>query len=139
MFPKIERPCPYIDRLASVMDGDFCRMCKRTVTDLDALDARERRDFLSACRTEDACVTYKIKPALAAAAMVAAMAGAAPAMAQDKSADDDQVVIVTAGRIARPQIVEVTTPVPLLTAATVRPHPAKPRRAPRRTPTRSTN
>ena len=73
-FPKIQSPCPYLDRLDSVIDSGFCRMCRREVHDLSAMDDRERSDFLASCGG-DACVSYtrKVKPALAAA-MIAASA-----------------------------------------------------------------
>jgi predicted Fe-S protein YdhL (DUF1289 family) len=83
MFPKIQSPCPYKSDLSAVMDGDFCRMCKRNVIDLTAWSDDERVRFLASCETE-VCVSYRLplRPALAAAAMVAAMA-ALPAAAQD--------------------------------------------------------
>lgn len=83
MFPKIQSPCPYKSDLAAVMDGDFCRMCKRNVVDLTAWSDAQRVSFLASCETE-VCVSYRLplRPALAAAAMVAALA-ALPAAAQD--------------------------------------------------------
>lgn len=83
MFPKIQSPCPYKGNLSAVMDGDFCRMCKRNVVDLTAWSDDQRVSFLASCETE-VCVSYRLplRPALAAAAMVAAMA-ALPAAAQD--------------------------------------------------------
>jgi hypothetical protein len=73
-FPQIH-PCPYLDRLDEVIDGGFCRMCRREVHDLTALDARERADFL-AVRGGDACVSYRmnVKPVLAAALIAASAA-----------------------------------------------------------------
>ncbi len=85
MFPKIERPCPYIDRLGEVMDGDFCRMCRRTVFDLSAMDEAERRVFMRGCGGEEVCVRYRVRPALVAAALAASVA-ALPAAAQDATA-----------------------------------------------------
>ena len=82
-FPKIDSPCPYKSQLATVLDGDFCRMCKRDVFDLSGWSDGERAAFLSGCETE-VCVRYTlpVRPAIAAAALaVAAMA--APAHAQD--------------------------------------------------------
>jgi hypothetical protein len=82
-FPAIQRPCPYLDRLDAVIDGGFCRMCRRDVHDLTAMDARQRADFLEACGG-DACVSYtmNVKPALAAALIAASAAVlVAPAMA----------------------------------------------------------
>lgn len=86
MFPKIQSPCPYKSELAAVMDGDFCRMCKRNVIDLTSWSDEQRVSFLASCETE-VCVSYRlpIKPALAAAAMAAAVA-ALPAAAQDAPA-----------------------------------------------------
>lgn len=82
-FPKIDSPCPYKSQLAAVLDGDFCRMCKREVFDLSGWSDGERSAFLSGCET-DVCVRYTlpVRPALAAAALAAAMVSA-PAYAQD--------------------------------------------------------
>ena len=85
LFPLIQRPCPYIDRLESVMEGDFCRMCRRDVHDLTGMDEARRSAFLASCGG-DACVRYtlNVKPALAAALIAASVAvalvpaGAAP-------------------------------------------------------------
>jgi hypothetical protein len=75
LFPKIERVCPYLDRLDEVVDGDFCRMCKRTVHDLTGMDDGERAAFLGACGG-DACVSYTayVRPAVAAALVAASAA-----------------------------------------------------------------
>ncbi|MCW3837998.1 hypothetical protein ACFQ1E_17830 [Sphingomonas canadensis] len=83
MFPRIDSPCPYKAQLDEVMDGQFCRMCKRDVHDLTAMDEAARRAFLAGCETE-VCVSYRIpalRPALAAAALAASVA-ALPAAAQ---------------------------------------------------------
>ncbi|MEA3030715.1 MAG: hypothetical protein QOG13_2040 [Sphingomonadales bacterium] len=74
-FPPIHRPCPYLDRLDAVIDAGFCRMCRREVHDLTAMDERERAGFLAACGG-DACVSYtlEVKPALAAALIAASAA-----------------------------------------------------------------
>jgi len=89
-FPQIQRPCPYLDRLDAVIDSGFCRMCRREVHDLTAMDGRERADFLAACGG-DACVSYTmdVKPALAAAliaASAAVLAVPAAALAVDHQA-----------------------------------------------------
>jgi hypothetical protein len=86
LLPLIQRPCPYIDRLESVMAGDFCRMCKRQVHDLTDMDEAERTAFLAACGG-DACVSYRInvRPAIAAAllaASAAALVAPDPALAR---------------------------------------------------------
>ena len=76
LFPKIARPCPYVDRLDAVMDGDFCTMCKREVHDLTDMDEAARRAFLAACGGS-VCVRYTVwmKPAMAAAALAASAGG----------------------------------------------------------------
>lgn len=91
MFPKIQRPCPYADRLTEVMDGDFCRMCRRSVTDLDALDDSARAAFLASCGGQDACVSYRLPRALAAAAFVVVLTAPAAALADSPSPDDRTV------------------------------------------------
>ena len=87
-YPRIERICPYLDRLDAVMDGDFCRMCKRTVHDLTDMSDAERSAVMAACGG-DACVSYRMRlsPALAAAALAASTAVMlpAPAMAQQRA------------------------------------------------------
>ena len=84
LFPKIQSPCPYKSQLASVMDGDFCRMCERQVFDLTALDEGGRRAFLAGCE-EEVCVSYRLpmRGAIAAAALAAAALPAAAAAAQE--------------------------------------------------------
>lgn len=73
--PLIQRPCPYVDRLDSVMEGDFCSMCRRQVHDLTAMDDAGRAGFLASCGG-DACISYKmsVRPALAAALIAASAA-----------------------------------------------------------------
>jgi len=79
-FPKIQSPCPYKNELAAVMDGDFCRMCKRQVFDLSDWSDDERVAFLGTCNDE-ICVSYRLplRPALAAIALAAAALPAAAA------------------------------------------------------------
>ncbi len=87
-FPRIQRPCPYLDRLDEVIEQDFCRMCKREVHDLTHMDEGRRADFLAACGG-DVCVKYTamLRPAVAAAAVAASVAAfAQPALAQDHRA-----------------------------------------------------
>lgn len=120
-FPKIASVCPFLERLDSVMDGDFCTMCKRDVHDLTDMDDAERRAFMDACGG-DACVKYtmRLSPALAAAALAASAAilVPAPAMAQRHKARPHharvptiqqfrQVAVMTAGV---PAIVEPPKP-----------------------------
>jgi hypothetical protein len=110
VYPRIDRHCPYSDRIAELLVGDHCRMCKRTVFDLSAMDEVTRRAFLAGCET-DICVTYKLRPALAAAALAATVA-AFPAAAQEAPAKADaagaiqtipaEESIVVVGMMARP-------------------------------------
>ncbi|HEV2866777.1 MAG TPA: hypothetical protein VGX37_09690, partial [Allosphingosinicella sp.] len=85
LFPKIQSPCPYTSQLASIMDGDVCRMCKRQVFDLTDMADGDRVAFLSGCRDE-VCVSYRLRPALAAAALAASMV-ALPAAAAAQEAE----------------------------------------------------
>jgi predicted Fe-S protein YdhL (DUF1289 family) len=96
IFPKIQSPCPYKSRLASVMDGDMCRMCKRQVFDLTDMSDQQRMSFLAGCAGE-VCVSYRLpfRPALAAAAMVAAVVPTALA-AQTQAAPVEEAALIDA-------------------------------------------
>ena len=83
-FPKVQSPCPYKSQLAAVMDGDMCRMCRRQVVDITDWTDGERVAFLAGCK-EEVCVSYSLRPALAAAALAAAAIPTAAA-AQDQAA-----------------------------------------------------
>ena len=83
LFPKVQSPCPYKADLSAVMDGDFCRMCKRRVVDLTAWTDGERTAFLSAC-ADEVCVSYRL-PLRAAAIAAALVAAPTLAAAQDPS------------------------------------------------------
>src|SRR3954468_6176196 len=73
-FPRIQRPCPYLDQLDAVVDDGFCRMCRRDVHDLTGMDEQQRADFVVDCG--DTCVSYtmQVKPAVAAALIAASAA-----------------------------------------------------------------
>lgn len=107
MFPKIQRPCPYKKDLASIMDGDICRVCTRQVHDLNVMSDTERTTFLSSCSGE-ICVSYTLRPAIVAAAMAIAL----PAAAQDYEMEGEIIVGgITAANveyIADPNAVETT-------------------------------
>ena len=98
LFPKIQSPCPYVDRLSSIMDGDMCRVCKREVFDLTHMSDDERVSFMKGCAGE-VCVSYKI-PVRVAAAALAVVSVAMPMAAA--ACDDVTTVIVTAGGIKDP-------------------------------------
>ncbi|MBV9991040.1 MAG: hypothetical protein JOZ72_07075 [Alphaproteobacteria bacterium] len=99
LFPKIQSPCPYVGRLSEIMDGDVCRLCKREVFDLTAMDDGERVAFLKGCNGE-VCVSYRM-PALAALALgVAAVAMPTAAAA---CSDETETLVVVGGGIHDPQ------------------------------------
>jgi hypothetical protein len=135
LLPLIQRPCPYLDRLESVMDGDHCRMCKRDVHDLTAMSDAERTAFLAACGG-DACIryTFNAKPALAAALIAASVAVAAlPVAAAPRGrhpvrvhAPPVEVPMMTAG------LPPIVTEPPVIAEPR---HPPEPPRAPERPPT----
>jgi hypothetical protein len=95
IYPKVQSPCPYKNNLASVMDGDMCRMCKRQVFDLTHMSDDQRIAFMKGCIGE-VCVTYKfpVRTVLAAAVAVTAIAAPMAAAACDAT---DTIVIVTGG------------------------------------------
>jgi predicted Fe-S protein YdhL (DUF1289 family) len=99
-FPKIQSPCPYKANLAAVMDGDFCRMCKRTVFDLSAYSEAETRAFLAGC-TGEVCISYRFRPAIAAAALAAAaMPAAAAAQELGPAVPDAAAIAASTAEIA---------------------------------------
>lgn len=108
-YPKIQNPCPYQGQLAAIIDGDMCRMCQRQVFDLTHMDDEARRAFFRGC-TEEVCVSYavRLKPALAAAAMAAALGAPGAAFAADAPAVNMEVetIWVTGGGIKDPANVE---------------------------------
>ena len=121
LFPKIQSPCPYQADLAAIMDGDMCRMCKRQVTDLTAMDDAGRVAFFEDCETE-VCVSYRVpvRSALGAAVLAAAAVAALPAAAQEvpdvtvaaesveePPADEGDELFIVVGAIARPPEVEI--------------------------------
>jgi predicted Fe-S protein YdhL (DUF1289 family) len=103
IFPRVQSPCPYESDLASVMDGDMCRMCERRVFDLSFMSDEERMAFLAGC-TGEICVSYRLpfRPALAAAAMAAALAlpSAAAAQEQAPSAGEAAIEAITADEMS---------------------------------------
>lgn len=120
LFPKIQSPCPYQADLAAIMDGDMCRMCKRQVTDLTAMDDAGRVAFFEDCETE-VCVSYRVpvRSALGAAVLAAAAVAALPAAAQEvpdvtvaaesveePPADEGDELFIVVGGIGRPADVE---------------------------------
>lgn len=106
IFPLIDSPCPYKDRLAKIMDGDVCRMCKREVHDLTAMSDSSRRAFLKSCRGE-VCVSYGVAASTVAAlgALAAAAAVAPPAAAQTDPTE--QVVWIVVGGLKNPSKAEL--------------------------------
>jgi hypothetical protein len=100
IFPKVQNPCPFVNRLSELMDGDVCRACRRQVFDLSAMTGDERAAFMLGCKGS-VCVSYRmrVRPVLAAAVMAAAVA--APTAA---AACEPEIVIV--GGISDPANVE---------------------------------
>ena len=91
------------------MDGEFCRMCKRTVTDLTAMDDGARVAFFAACEG-DVCVSYALPRKQSVAAMLAAVAAAMPVAAAAQEAPaagavEEMEIIIVAGGIKDPKAV----------------------------------
>lgn len=98
-FPKIQSPCPYKSNLAAVMDGDFCRMCERRVFDLSHMDGNEKKAFLAGC-SQEVCISYRFSPAIAAAALAAAMPAAAAAQDFGPAVPDAAAIAASTAQIA---------------------------------------
>jgi predicted Fe-S protein YdhL (DUF1289 family) len=102
LFPRIQSPCPYKGALSDIMDGDVCRLCKREVFDLTAMSDGERVDFMASC-TDQVCVSYRVHPAIAAAAIAAAVIVAPTAAA---ACDTVEYMTVVVGGIKKPAEVQ---------------------------------
>ena len=139
MFPKIERPCPYVADIAAAMGGGYCRMCKRDVVDLSEMADDARAAFLGECRTEEVCVSYTVKLGLAAALAAVALPGVAFAQASaplpqpTQAEPDPQVEIVEMGGmpITGPRI-RSEAPVTVVTVSELRAAPKQRARRARR-------
>jgi predicted Fe-S protein YdhL (DUF1289 family) len=93
IYPKIQSPCPYKNDLASIMDGDMCRMCKRQVFDLTHMSDGERVAFMKGCAGE-VCVSYRLPVRQMFAAAVAVATIATPMAAAACDATDSETVVV---------------------------------------------
>lgn len=102
IFPKIQSPCPYKSELSKYMEGDLCRMCDRRVVDLNPLSDTERVALVSGCK-DQICVSYNLRPAVAAALTLAAIGVPMSAAAQDTEVEE---IVLVAGGILDPIAVE---------------------------------
>lgn len=110
LFPVIQSPCPYKGNLSDIMDGSLCRLCKREVIDISAMDDAARVALIAGCAGE-LCVSYKVpaRSALAALAMGAAVASL-PAAAQEPTAQpaaqavetEDEMMMIIVGGMRKP-------------------------------------
>jgi len=84
--PVIESPCPIAGKGVPAGATEHCTLCDRSVHNLDRMNPRERRLFMSSCGGK-VCVAYTVRipvrhrgfavASLAAAAALAAMPAAA--------------------------------------------------------------
>jgi hypothetical protein len=100
IFPKIQSPCPYNGPLSDILEGDVCRLCAKQVVSITSLSDAERVAFLSSCKTE-VCVSYSLRPAIAAAMAAAALTAPLAASAQDTEVE---AIIVVGGMIEPTQV-----------------------------------
>jgi len=98
IYPKIQSPCPYKGQLSEILDDEVCRLCKRQVFDLTAMSDGERVAFMQGC-TEEVCVTYRfpVRPALAAAMIVAVSVVAPTAVAACSDVTEMAETVVVGG------------------------------------------
>ena len=94
VYPKIQSACPFRGRLSELMDGDVCRACGRQVHDLSALSDSDRRAFLASC-ADEVCISYRfpLRAAIAATMTVAVLGAALPAAAQDRSVEEEVIIV----------------------------------------------
>lgn len=96
--PVVESPCPIKGKGLPVGATEHCTLCDRAVHNLDLMNDRERRDFMSACSGK-VCVAYTVRiPAaripvrqrgLAVAALAAVAIAALPAAAETPSENSE--------------------------------------------------
>lgn len=84
--PIIDSPCPLKDRPLPAGASDHCGICDRTVHNLNRMNERQRREFMSGCSGK-VCVAYTVKKpvrhrGLAAASLAAIAVVALPAAAE---------------------------------------------------------
>ena len=87
--PVVDSPCPIANRPLPIGASDHCSQCDRSVHNLDRMNERERRDFMSACSGK-VCVAYTVRipirhRGLGAAALAAVAIAALPAAAESPS------------------------------------------------------
>ena len=87
--PVVDSPCPIVNRPLPTGASDHCSQCDRSVHNLDRMNERQRRDFMSAC-SGTVCVAYTVRipirhRGLGAAALAAAAIAALPAAAESPS------------------------------------------------------
>lgn len=87
LFPKVESPCPYKDRLDDILNGEMCSKCDKNVFDLTYMSEANRREFMSECSGE-VCVSYRLpmRKIISSAAIIAAGAPGL-ALAQDATSE----------------------------------------------------
>ena len=93
-------PLSLKSRLGEVMVGDFCRMCERRVIDLTDMSDGERVALLAGC-SDKVCVSYRfpVRPALAAAALAAALPTAAAAQDLGPAVPDAAAIAAVADQL----------------------------------------
>lgn len=102
IFPQIQSHCPYKSELSKYLEGDLCRMCDRRVVNLNPLSDAERVSLISACK-DQICVSYNLRPAIAAALTIAAIGAPMSAAAQDVVIEEDAIIV---GAILEPASVQ---------------------------------
>jgi hypothetical protein len=84
--PVVESPCPIVGKSLPAGATEHCKLCERSVHNLDRMSDRARREFMSSCSGK-VCVAYTVKipvrhRGLAAASLAAAAMAVLPAAAE---------------------------------------------------------
>ena len=84
--PVIESPCPIVGKGLPAGATEHCKLCDRSVHNLDLMTAGQRREFMRSCSGK-LCVAYTVKMPVRHRGLVAASIAAAALVALPAAAE----------------------------------------------------
>ena len=84
--PVIDSPCPIVGKGLPAGATEHCKLCDRSVHNLDLMSARQRQDFMRACSGK-VCVAYTVRMPVRPRGLVAASLAAAALVSLPAAAD----------------------------------------------------
>jgi len=84
--PVIESPCPIVGKGLPAGATEHCKLCDRSVHNLDLMSAGQRREFMRSCSGK-VCVAYTVKMPVRHRGLVAASIAAAALVALPAAAE----------------------------------------------------